>query len=142
MDNWLIRNADIINEGRRFVGDVRVRSGRIDQIGSGLAVRSGECSFDAGGRLLLPGMIDDQVHFREPGLEHKGEFHAESRAAVAGGEAGIGFARFARSRSACVLLDPLELRVVELLLLVVVLHRGQLQDVLHRDRLVQGVARE
>lgn len=85
MNDWLIRNADIVNEGRRFDGDVRVRDGRIDAIGPGLAARPGERVFDAGGRLLLPGMIDDQVHFREPGLEHKGDFYTESRAAVAGG---------------------------------------------------------
>jgi len=85
MNDWLIRNADIVNEGRRFQGDVRVRSGRIDAIAPGLAQKPGEQVFDASGRLLLPGMIDDQVHFREPGLEHKGDFYTESRAAVAGG---------------------------------------------------------
>ncbi|HSE12350.1 MAG TPA: dihydroorotase [Rudaea sp.] len=85
MSDWLIRNADIVNEGRRFHGDVRVRSGRIDAVAGSLAAQPGEQVFDANGRLLLPGMIDDQVHFREPGLEHKGDFHSESRAAVAGG---------------------------------------------------------
>src|SRR5215831_14122671 len=85
MTNWLIRNADIVNEGRRFQGDVRVRDGRIEQVGGELSARAGEREFDARGRLLLPGMIDDQVHFREPGLEHKADFHTESRAAVAGG---------------------------------------------------------
>ena len=85
MTNWLIRNADIINEGRRFAGDLRIRDGRIERIAPGLTARSGEREFDARGRLLLPGMIDDQVHFREPGLEHKGDFFTESRAAVAGG---------------------------------------------------------
>lgn len=85
MNDWLIRNADIVNEGRRFEGDVRVRDGRIEAIGPGLTARPGERVFDAEGRLLLPGMIDDQVHFREPGLEHKGDFYTESRAAVAGG---------------------------------------------------------
>ena len=85
MNDWLIRNADIVNEGRRFQGDLRVRGGRIDQIGGNLEARPGERLFDAGGRLLIPGMIDDQVHFREPGLEYKGDFYTESRAAVAGG---------------------------------------------------------
>jgi len=85
MNDWLIRNADIVNEGRRFEGDVRIRGGRIDAIGGTLSARAGEREFDAGGRLLLPGMIDDQVHFREPGLEHKGDFFTESRAAAAGG---------------------------------------------------------
>jgi dihydroorotase len=85
MNDWLIRNADIVNEGRRFQGDVRLRGGRIEQVGGTLAARAGEREFDARGRLLVPGMIDDQVHFREPGLEHKADFHSESRAAAAGG---------------------------------------------------------
>jgi dihydroorotase len=85
MTDWLITNADIVNEGRRFHADVRVRRGRIDAIAPALAAQPTERVFDARGRLLLPGMIDDQVHFREPGLEHKGDFHTESRAAVAGG---------------------------------------------------------
>jgi len=85
MTDWLITNADIVNEGRRFQGDVRVRSGRIEAIAPALAVQPNERVFDARGRLLIPGMIDDQVHFREPGLEYKGDFHTESRAAVAGG---------------------------------------------------------
>ncbi len=85
MTDTLIVNADIVNEGRRFTGDVRIRGGRIAQIGANLAAQPNEHVFDARGRLLLPGMIDDQVHFREPGLEHKGDFFTESRAAVAGG---------------------------------------------------------
>lgn len=85
MNDWLIRNADLVNEGRRFHGDVRVRGGRIDAIGPQLGSHAGEREFDAAGRLLVPGMIDDQVHFREPGLEHKADFHSESRAAAAGG---------------------------------------------------------
>jgi dihydroorotase len=85
MNDWLIRNADIVNEGRRFHADVRIRNGRIDAIGAALAARAGEREVDAAGRLLLPGMIDDQVHCREPGLEHKGDFFTESRAAAAGG---------------------------------------------------------
>jgi len=85
MNDCLIVNADIVNEGRRFAGDLRVRGGRIEAIAPSLAARANETVFDARGRLLIPGMIDDQVHFREPGLEHKGDFHTESRAAVAGG---------------------------------------------------------
>jgi len=85
MTDTLIINADIVNEGRRYTGDVRIRDGRIAQIGANLAAQANERVFDARGRLLLPGMIDDQVHFREPGLEHKGDFFTESRAAVAGG---------------------------------------------------------
>jgi len=85
MSDWLITNADIVNEGRRFQADVRVRAGRIEAIAPSLSAQPNERVFDARGRLLIPGMIDDQVHFREPGLEHKGDFHTESRAAVAGG---------------------------------------------------------
>jgi dihydroorotase len=85
MSDWLIVNAEIVNEGHRFPSDVRIRDGRIETIAPSLAVRPGDNVYDAHGRLLIPGMIDDQVHFREPGLEYKGDFYAESRAAVAGG---------------------------------------------------------
>ena len=81
----LVVNARLVNEGREFDGDLRFSGGRIEQIGSGLQARTGEDVIDAGGRRLLPGMIDDQVHFREPGLTHKGDIASESAAAVAGG---------------------------------------------------------
>ena len=83
--NWLIKNALMINEGVRFTGDLRVRAGRIDVLGAGLSARSDEQVLAADGLWLLPGLIDDQVHFREPGLTHKGDIGSESRAAVAGG---------------------------------------------------------
>ena len=85
MKNWLIRNAELVNEGTRRVADVRLRDGRIETIAPELAARGDETVVDAAGCWLLPGMIDDQVHFREPGLEHKADFATESRAAVAGG---------------------------------------------------------
>ncbi|HZH43578.1 MAG TPA: dihydroorotase [Lysobacter sp.] len=85
MHPTLIVNARLVNEGREFDGDIRIDGGRIAQIGSGLSARAGETVIDAGGRRLLPGMIDDQVHFREPGLEHKADIATESAAAVAGG---------------------------------------------------------
>ncbi len=85
MVNHLIINARLVNEGRVFDADLRIRSGRIDEIGSGLGARADEAVFDAAGRCLMPGMIDDQVHFREPGLTYKGDIGTESRAAVAGG---------------------------------------------------------
>ncbi|AKC85605.1 dihydroorotase [Pseudoxanthomonas suwonensis] len=81
----LIVNARLVNEGREFDGDLRIEHGRIAAIGSGLQARSDEKVVDAAGRWLLPGMIDDQVHFREPGLTHKGDIASESAAAVAGG---------------------------------------------------------
>ncbi len=81
----LIVNARLVNEDREFDGDLRIAHGRIEAIGSGLVARHGETVIDADGRRLLPGMIDDQVHFREPGLEYKGDLATESAAAVAGG---------------------------------------------------------
>ena len=81
----LIVNARLVNEGREFDGDLRIRDGRIAEIGSGLASGRDETVVDAAGRRLLPGMIDDQVHFREPGLEYKADMAIESAAAVAGG---------------------------------------------------------
>ena len=85
MNSTLIVNARLVNEGREFDGDLRFKDARIDQIGSGLAARDGETVVDAAGRRLLPGMIDDQVHFREPGMEYKADMATESAAAVAGG---------------------------------------------------------
>ena len=81
----LIVNARLVSEGREFDGDLRIAGGRIDAIGTGLSARGGERIVDAGGRRLLPGLIDDQVHFREPGMEHKADMATESAAAVAGG---------------------------------------------------------
>ena len=85
MTDWLITNAELVNEGRRFHADLRVRGGRIERIDSKLSALANERVFDANGRWLLPGMIDDQVHFREPGLTHKADIEHESRACVAGG---------------------------------------------------------
>ncbi len=85
MSQTLIINARLVNEGREFDGDLRIRDGRIDAIASGLSARDGEAVVDANGRRLLPGMIDDQVHFREPGMEYKADMATESAAAVAGG---------------------------------------------------------
>lgn len=81
----VIRNAQLVNEGQVSEADVLLRNGRIDKIASDLQAPAGADVVDANGRHLLPGIIDDQVHFREPGLTHKGNFYTESRAAVAGG---------------------------------------------------------
>lgn len=81
----LIKNAELVNEGRRFQADLRVHAGHIDAIGGDLDARPGETVIDASGLWLLPGMIDDHVHFREPGLSHKGDTRHESRACAAGG---------------------------------------------------------
>lgn len=84
-NSFLIIQANVVNEGYVSIADIRVRNGRIEQIGAALSARPGEPVFDANGHTLIPGMIDDQVHFREPGLTHKGTIASESRAAVAGG---------------------------------------------------------
>ncbi|NDP21594.1 MAG: dihydroorotase [Paludibacter sp.] len=84
----LIRNATIVNEGRTFIGSVLIDDEQIKAIFEGDKVPEITEPFieiDATGLLLLPGVIDDQVHFREPGLTHKGDIFTESRAAVAGG---------------------------------------------------------
>ncbi|MGY2283728.1 dihydroorotase [Pseudomonas gingeri] len=85
MSSLLIRNARVVNEGREFDADVRVLNGRIEHIAPQISNASADREIDAAGDWLLPGMIDDQVHFRDPGAPHKGSIHTESRAAVAGG---------------------------------------------------------
>ncbi len=81
----VIRNARIVNEGRIIEGDVLIKNGRIEKVGGAIEVPGSVREIDAKGCYLLPGAIDDQVHFREPGLTHKGEIYTEARAAVAGG---------------------------------------------------------
>ena len=85
MKTLLITNARLINEGAIRDADVLVRGDRIDQVGTSIAAPEGCEVIDAAGRFLMPGMIDDQVHFREPGLTAKGDLATESAAAVAGG---------------------------------------------------------
>ena len=85
MSTVVLRNAEIINEGRRFLADVLIRAGRIERIGTIPAGTKADQEYDLTGKLLLPGLIDDQVHFREPGLTHKACIASEARAAVAGG---------------------------------------------------------
>jgi dihydroorotase len=81
----LIKNASIVNEGRILQGDVFVKNGRIESIGGSLSAKGAAREIDATGLHLLPGAIDDQVHFREPGLTHKACIETEAQAAVAGG---------------------------------------------------------
>ncbi|MDD3003421.1 dihydroorotase [Flavobacterium sp.] len=86
MSTILIRNAKIVNEGTIFEGDVLIENQFIVEIASKISVKSSSTKIiDAEGNYLIPGIIDDQVHFREPGLTHKGTIFTESRAAVAGG---------------------------------------------------------
>ncbi|SKA92415.1 dihydroorotase [Thiothrix eikelboomii] len=84
MSSLLIVNAQLVNEGRIVEADVYINEGRIEAIGA-LTGQAASQVLDAKGRYLLPGMIDDQVHFREPGLTNKGDLITETRAAVAGG---------------------------------------------------------
>ena len=86
MSTFLIKNARIVNEGSISEGDVLIENEIIRQIAENISVKSSECIIiDAEGSFLIPGVIDDQVHFREPGLTHKGDIASESKAAVAGG---------------------------------------------------------
>ncbi|MEL6557297.1 MAG: dihydroorotase [Bacteroidota bacterium] len=87
MGKYLLVNANIVNEGKVFSGDVLIEGERIEKIGSQLSSDGIDKNhvIDLNGQFLIPGLIDDQVHFREPGLTHKGNIFTESRAAVAGG---------------------------------------------------------
>jgi dihydroorotase len=81
----LIKNATLINEGKMYYADVLINGAFIEKIDTNGISMSADTVIDATGLLLLPGIIDDQVHFREPGLTHKGEIYTEAKAAVAGG---------------------------------------------------------
>ncbi len=88
MTSYCIQHALIINEGVRFNGSLLISRGRIERIfreGESVPMPDDAIIIDAAGKILMPGVIDDQVHFREPGLTHKGDIYTESRAAVAGG---------------------------------------------------------
>ncbi|MDB9980374.1 dihydroorotase [Ulvibacter sp.] len=86
MNLILIKNAQIVNEGQILKGDVLIKGDRIAEVGESISVKSSETRvIDADGFYLVPGMIDDQVHFREPGLTHKATIASESKAALAGG---------------------------------------------------------
>ncbi|QEC53422.1 dihydroorotase [Anseongella ginsenosidimutans] len=85
MSSILIKNARVVNEDIQLNADVFINKGRIERIDPVLSNISADREIDASGKFLLPGMIDDQVHFREPGLTHKATIASESRAAVAGG---------------------------------------------------------
>jgi len=82
--NTLIKNTTIVNEGKSFIADVLLADGFIKQIGN-IAIKSNYNVIDGTGKHLFPGIIDGQVHFRDPGLTHKGDLYTESKAAIAGG---------------------------------------------------------
>ena len=81
----IIRNAEIINENQKFIGDLAIEDSFISEIKSESISGTFDLEYDGTGLTIIPGMIDDQVHFREPGLTHKANIYTESRAAVAGG---------------------------------------------------------
>ncbi len=85
MKRILLKNGEVVNEGKRFVADILIKGERIEKIAGSIDGGEADEVIDLGEKLILPGCIDDQVHFREPGLTHKGDIHSESRAAVAGG---------------------------------------------------------
>lgn len=85
MQKYIYKNIQLVNEGKITNGDVLVEDGRIARIVSSMDSPAGAIEINGSGKYLLPGVIDDQVHFREPGLTHKANIYSESRAAVAGG---------------------------------------------------------
>lgn len=85
MSTSLILNANVINEGKIQELDILIKDGKIDRIDKNLSHLTAQYIFDAQGLYLMPGVIDDQVHFREPGLTHKANIETESKAALAGG---------------------------------------------------------
>lgn len=85
MKTILILNAKVVNRGKVEDRDIYIKGPWIEQIAPDLSHHPADQVIDASGQYLLPGVIDDQVHFREPGLTHKGDIYSESRAAVAGG---------------------------------------------------------
>ena len=85
MQKYIIRNISVVNEGKIMVLDVFIKNGRIEKIAEKIRTRELVIEINGEGKYLLPGAIDDQVHFREPGLTHKATIYTESKAAVAGG---------------------------------------------------------
>src|SRR5258708_29986463 len=85
MRNYLIKNISIVNEGKVNPSDLLIKNGRIEKIATGITTALAVTEINGEGKYLLPGVIDDQVHFREPGLTHKATIYTEARAAVAGG---------------------------------------------------------
>lgn len=89
MKSYIIKNACIVNEGKKMYGDVLIKKGRIEKISDSINIKENSEEIIATGKYLLPGAIDDQVHFREPGLTHKATIYTEAKAAVAGGVTGF-----------------------------------------------------
>jgi dihydroorotase len=105
MSSLIITNAVVVNEGQQKTCDILIRRGRIEKIASHISAEA-ETVIDAKGRYVIPGMIDDQVHFREPGLTHKGSIASESLAAIKGGI--TSFMEMPNTKPAAVTLPNLE----------------------------------
>src|SRR6201982_2200049 len=84
-NNYLIKNISLVNEDKITVTDLLIRNGRIEKIAPHIQAPFAVREINGEGKYLLPGVIDDQVHFREPGLTHKANIYTEAKAAVAGG---------------------------------------------------------
>src|SRR5205814_4825128 len=85
MQKYLFKNISVVNEGSIIMTDVLIQKEKIEKIRSKIDVKEKVKEINGEGKYLLPGIIDDQVHFREPGLTHKGTIYSESKAAIAGG---------------------------------------------------------
>ena len=85
MQNYLFKQISVVNENKIQKKDVHIKSGRIQRIGDNIDVKEKVTEINGEEKHLFPGVIDDQVHFREPGLTHKATIYTESKAAVAGG---------------------------------------------------------
>lgn len=85
MQRIIIKNGTLVNEGNVFTSDILIENQKIVSIKESIEIQEGDKVIDAQGKWVLPGVIDDQVHFREPGLTHKGSIATESKAAIAGG---------------------------------------------------------
>lgn len=85
MKTYILKDACIVNEGKQVHADLLIKNGRIEKIADSISLKENSSEIIATGQYLLPGVIDDQVHFREPGLTHKATIYTEAKAAVAGG---------------------------------------------------------
>src|SRR6266702_1995674 len=85
MQKYIFKNISVVNEGKIKISDVLIQNGKVEKIQPEISVREKVKEINGEGKHLLPGIIDDQVHFREPGLTHKATIYSESKAAIAGG---------------------------------------------------------
>jgi len=85
MKQYIIKDSCLVNEGQKIFSDVLIKNGRIEKIATSISTKENSIEINGSGQFLLPGAIDDQVHYREPGLTHKATIYTEAKAAVAGG---------------------------------------------------------